>query len=239
MSQLIQMLMVVIALGFVVKQSLGNKWQWLAGALLNGSLIWILKPFALQQSKTAMESLLSNPEIMTNLSLFVIVDCSILMTYCFKNAGEILNNIKAGDWNKNIWRNFLKIYPGFLVVPMLYFALSHAFFLTPGVSFTTVTWVVTVVVVLLSGFAPYLTKIVLPNNDIRRELLVIICIIIACIGIVGTVNGTTVYKNMNKIDWGSLLWVSISGIVVAGMGAIGWVRKVEVLVVKWFSRKLF
>lgn len=97
--------------------------------------------------------------------------------------------------------------PGLLIFPVLFAALTQLIFALPGTDFTIIGLATTVAILVLTLLMAYLIKWLLPETDIRLELLFMINLLIAALGIVATVNGRTAAVGTNDVDWYALLTV--------------------------------
>lgn len=71
----------------------------------------------------------------------------------------------------------------------------------------------------------FLLRWLLPEKELRLELLFLANALIAILGIIATVNGRTAVKGIDEIDWGALAGLTILLVAGALVGMI--LRKVK------------
>lgn len=110
----------------------------------------------------------------------------------------------------------LRFFPGLLIFPVLFSSLVWLIFEFAGYSFSLISWSLAALVLLMIPLLTYIIKWVLPEKEIRLELLYYINILVAILGVIATVNGRTAVVGMGDIDWMALLSV-VALVVVFGI----------------------
>lgn len=171
------------------------------------------------QSKTLISDWLQNPVLMLDMAVFLTVDVLIQISFCMIEArfiaGDKLKKTASAIRLITLW------IPGILIFPTLLAILVELIFALPGFDFQTVAWSLAGVVLILGMAGPSLLKWLLPERDISLELIFMINMIIALLGVVATVNGRTAVAGTNDVEWQPLLGVII--LLTAG-GGIGFIR---------------
>lgn len=102
-----------------------------------------------------------------------------------------------------------------LVFPVLFSALVAAIFALPGVSFPLVAWGLAAIVLAAIPLGRMLLKRLLPEKEIRLEVLFLSNALLAVLGIIATVNGRTAVAGTSQVDWGAL--GGVAAVVAAGL----------------------
>ena len=109
-----------------------------------------------------------------------------------------------------IWvYRILRWFPGVLIFPVLFSLLVSAIFALPGMSFSLVAWILAAIVFVVIPLGCWVIKWLLPEKEIRLELLFLANALIAILGVIATVNGQTAVAGISEVDWSAL-----GGIVV-------------------------
>ena len=112
----------------------------------------------------------------------------------------------------------LRWFPGILIFPVLFSGLVYLIFSFPGVSFSLVAWSMAAGVLILISAGTLFLRYLLPEKELRLELLFLTNALTAILGIIATVNGRTAVTGVSEVDWGALAGLII---MLAGGGLIG------------------
>lgn len=167
--------------------------------------IGLSTPFAIEQSSTQIQQWLQNSRLMLDTSVILFIDVFMQISFAVLSA----QLMTAGKVRKTIIRTYrvLRLFPGLLIFPVLFYTVVQAVFSFPGVSFGIVGWSVAVVASSLIFLMSRLIKYLLPEKDIRLEILFLVNILIAMMGVIATVNGRTAVRGVSDINWDALLGV--------------------------------
>lgn len=212
------MLMALVCLNFILKQTWHKKWSVLlhaAGAALFTGLMW---PVAIEQSRSQIAEWLSNPALMLDTSVVITVEVVIQMAFCLLSV----HLMSTGTVNKGtVWiYRTLRWFPGLLVFPVLFSILVYMVFAFPGVSFPLIAWCTAAGVFILVAVGTWMTKKLFPEKETRLELFFLTNILTALVAVIATVNGRTAVKGVEEVDF--LALGGVIAIVLAGLIA-GWV----------------
>lgn len=216
MYAVVLILMLLIVFNFLLKQTF---WQVVAvgiSAVVAGLFVGCMWPYAIEQSKTQIESWLNNPELMLDTSVILTLDVSFQMAYCLL-AVHVHNAYPVKKRMIRIYR-VLRWIPGLLIYPVLFSGLVYAIFAFPGMSFQLIGWSCAGVVFLSVLLGSYLLLWLLPEKELRLELLFLSNALVAILGIIATVNGRTAVQGVSTVDWASLAGLVV--IILVG-GCIG------------------
>lgn len=220
MYSLVIILMVLVCINFVLKQS-WHKWRSVlataAAAALFTGLMW---PVAVRQSRSQINEWLSNPDLMLDTSVIITLEVILQITFCLLSV-HLMNSGKlkpAAIWSYRLLRWF----PGILIFGVLFSVLVYLIFAFPGVPFQLVAWCTAGAVFIVIAGGTKLVQMLFPDKENRLEMLFLNNALIGIVAIMATVNGQTAVTGMNNIDWRSL--AGVLGLVAAGTLA-GSIRK--------------
>ena len=220
MQTLVLCLMVAVSLSTLLKLSLATlrvRWSTFALCALFLGLSW---PWAVEQSKTQIEAWLAN------------TDVALLLAYCWRSAKVKAPHGTSRSIAPNryalllhqLWHHFLAIYPGLLIFPVLFSLEVTTIFALPGIDFSLVAWGLAIVVALSLIVVGYGLEYLLPERELRLELLFLLNVLIAILGVIATVNGRTAVASVGNVDLNSLLAVIALFLFFAFIGFV-WSRR--------------
>lgn len=172
--------------------------------------------FAANQSKTQISAWIQNPELMLDMAVILTMDVFLQITFCVTSSGIIVGE-KLSKCNAII-HAFCKWIPGILIFPVLLSVLVEVIFYFPGTDFTTVAWSLAAAIFIGTVAFPYLIKAILPEKDLRLELIFMVNALIALLGVVATVNGRTAVAGVNSVEPKTLVSVLILFVTGAMIG---------------------
>lgn len=218
METVVCVLMGLVCFNFILKQTF-RKWRSVAVislvcALFTG-LMW---PYAIEQSKTQVADWLSNPSLMLDTSVVLTLEVIIQMAFCMlavhvQSAGPLRR--------RTVWAyRLLRWFPGILVLPVLFCGLVALIFSFPGVSFSLIAWSMAGAVLVLVPAGSWLFRQLLPEKEVRLELLFLTNALIAILGIIATVNGRTAVAGTDRVDWTALAGLVLILVVGALLGML-------------------
>ncbi len=217
METLVYVLMIVVCFNFLLKQTYRKVRSVAvvsAGCALFTGLMWT---YAVEQSKTQIADWLANPALMLDVSVVLSVEVVIQMAFCLLAA----HVQTAGMLKKRtLWAyRALRWFPGILIFPVLFCGLVLLIFSFPGVSFPLVAWSMAAAVSVVIPVGTWGLRRLLPEKEIRLELLFLTNALIALLGIVATVNGRTAVKGTGEVDWSALCGLLVL-LAAGGLGGI-------------------
>lgn len=220
MDTIVWILILLTAFNFLLKQTF---WRWTAtvvAAILMALFVVLTWKYAIEQSKTQIADWLADQALMLNTSVILTVEVSLQMAFCLLSVH--VANMSPVKKRMRLAHLLLYWFPGVLIFPVLFFGLTQLIFSMPGVSFQTVAWGFAVAVLLLVPLGRWGIRWLLPENDLRLELLFLTNALVAILDIVATVNGQTAVEGVATVDW--LALAGCIGIFVVG-GALGLIRE--------------
>lgn len=195
-------LMMVVCFNFVVKQTF-CKWLFVAGiAFVVALFVGLMWPYAIEQSKTQLALWLADAQLMLDLSVILTVEVALQMAFCMVAAHVMTSDVLP---RRTIWLyKALRWFPGLLIFPVLFTTLVWAIFSLPGVSFSLVAWGLALVVLLLVPAGVWFVRWLLPEKELRLEILFLTNALAAILGVIATVNGRTAVAGVSEVDWAAL-----------------------------------
>ena len=206
METVVVVLMILVCFNFMMKQTFRKRGSVAAIAVVATLFVGLMWPYAIQQSKTQIADWLADAQLMLDTSVVLTVEVALQMAFCML-AVHVLTTGPVKKRTLLAYRA-LRWFPGILIFPVLFSGLVYLIFSFPGVSFSLVAWSVGTL------FLRYL----LPEKELRLELLFLTNALTAILGIIATVNGRTAVTGVSEVDWGALTGLII---MLAGGGLIG------------------
>ena len=213
MYTLVIILMVLVCINFVLKQS-WHKWQSVlahaAAAAMFTGLMW---PVAVRQSRSQIDVWLSSPDLMLDTSVIITIEVIIQISFCMLSV-NIMNSGKlkpAAVWSYRVLRWF----PGIMIFGVLFSILVYLIFAFPGVSFPLVAWSAAAAVFAAVSGGAWLMRLFFPDKESRLEMLFLTNALTGIVAVIATVNGQTAVTGVGEMDWPSL--AGVLGLVTAGV----------------------
>ena len=212
METVVKLAMVLVSLSFVLKLTGYKLRQLLLMALLCALFVGFSWQFAAEQSKTAIASWLSDRELMQDIAVLMTLDVALQMAYCLM----AVNLMNSGPLKRRtiLVYKLLRLFPGIMVFLVLFSLLVSCVFAFPGVSFPLISWCMAAAVLVLLPLAVLGVRKLLPEKEIRLELLFLSNALTAVLGVIATVNGTTASEGVDSVDYPAT--AAVFGIVLLG-----------------------
>ncbi|HAJ98411.1 MAG TPA: hypothetical protein DCM62_00140 [Bacteroidales bacterium] len=209
MTHLVHLLMALIVIHFVFRQSMQRLGVNLACAVIAGLSLVLLQPAITAQSKTQLEGFLTNPEVLSTLTILVILECVLVAAWCFAKQS------KSGK--KPAVAKILEWFPGVMAWPVLWYFLARAIFEFPGASFQNIALIVAAGVFIILATVPTLIRNILPENDLRKELLFMLSMLLIMLSAIAPVQGTPIFSTTQNPQLLSLLtFVTFASLLFGG-----------------------
>ena len=216
METVVTVLMILIVLGFILKQSFNKPYTVIVTAVILALFTGFSWPLAIEQSGSRISEWLSDSSLMLDVAVVMSVEILLQMTFCIMSV-NISAEGELPKWKIAVYKA-LRWFPGILIFPVLFSALVFAVFALPGNDFRVVSWSLAGVMLIAVSGGAWLFRKLVPEKDLRLELLFIFNALTALFGIVATVNGQTAVEGISEVDWTA--FAGIAGIIAAG-AAIG------------------
>lgn len=212
MQTIVLVLMLLLCFNFMLKQTYCKRWTVAGISVVCALFIGMMWPYAIEQSKTQIADWLSNAELMQDTSVILSIEVCLQLSFCML-AVHMLNGGIAKP--RTLWTyRFLRGFPGLLIFPVLFSGLTAMIFSFPGVSFSVLAWGMAVGILVLIPALTLFLRWLLPEKELRLELLFLTNSLTAILGIVATVNGRTAVKSVGEVDW--MAFAGLLILIVAG-----------------------
>lgn len=215
METVVLIIMLMVSLSFVLKLT----WHSPVGAAVTAALaalfVFFAQDAATAQSKTRIADVLADPALMLDISVVLTVDVAFQLLFCFLKArslGSPLPRAAKAVAGVCLW------VPGLLIFPVLFALLVEIIFSMPGADFTLVA--ASTAAAAGSLLLAYGAKALIPEDDMRLELLFLVNVIIAALGIVATVNGRTSATPCGEVDAAALAATAALALAGAAAGCV-------------------
>lgn len=217
-------LALLVLLLLCIKLSFLRLWSGAAISLVFALFTGFSWPLAIRQSDLGIAAWMNNTSLMLDTAVILTVEVFLQMAWCLLSArlmygGQEKKSVKA-------LYEILRFFPGFLTFPVLLIALMRLIYAFPGVSFGRVAWIMAGGVFVLIILVAQGVRKLIPENDIRLELLFLASLLELVIGIVTTVNGSTSFKGSDPVSWAALATFTALALICAVAGY--WFRKIKI-----------
>lgn len=206
MEIVVVIIMLLVSFSFLLKLTTLRRYGRIAVGAVAALFLLATYGAATGQSKTQIADWLTQPELMLDTSILLTVDVAFQLGFCVLAAKELTSPLRRAErWALATCRYV----PGILIFPVLFAALTELVFSLPGTDFALLGNASAVVVLVLTPLLAAALKLLLPEEDIRIELIFMLNLIIAALGIVATVNGRTAAIGTNNVEWTALAAVIV------------------------------
>lgn len=213
METVVLVMMILVCFNHILKQTYRKLYAVVFSAAVCALFTGSMWRYAIEQSKSQIAVWLSDSALMLDAAVVLTLEVAVQMAFCVL-AAHIQTSGKVKLRTIRVYR-ILRWFPGVLIFPVLFSLLVSVIFVLPGTPFPTVAWSLAgAVLVVLTG-GTYGMKRLLPEKDIRLELLFLSNVLIAVLGIIATVNGRTAVAGTGEVDWRAL--AGVCGLVVFGL----------------------
>ena len=202
METVVVVLMILVCFNFMLKQTYRKWWSVAVIAVVCTLFVGLIWPYAIEQSKTQIADWLSNPALMLDTSVVLSIEVVLQMAFCML-AAHVMTTGRIRK--RTLWSyKALRWFPGLLIFPVLFSGLVALIFSFPGVSFPRIAWSMAAGVLVLIPTGTFVLQRLLPEKELRLELLFLANALIAVLGVITTVNGRTAVTGNTVIDWSAL-----------------------------------
>lgn len=204
-------LMLLATLCFLLKQTFLPWKSWVVVALAAAALAALSWPVAIQQSKSQIADWLSNTSLMADTAVLLTVEVALHVAFC-------LQRLRPASQRSSVLRRVLSIvveyFPGLAFFAVVFSGLVMLIFTFTGVPFQRVAWVYAVSLSVAIPLVVLALRKMIPDEESRLELLFMLDVLMAVLGIVATVNGRTSVVGTDNLNLPS--FVAMLSIVAFG-----------------------
>lgn len=223
MDTIIWLLIILITLNFLLKQTF---WTWKANlctAIAAAAFAMLMWRYAIQQSKTQIADWLNNPALMLDTSVILTAEVALQMAFCLLSVH--VANMSPIKKRTRWMHRALYWFPGVLILPVLFWGLTQLIFALPGISFKAVAGGFALFVLIILPLGRWLMLKAMPEPDSRLEFLFLANAMVAILGIVATVNGQTAVEGVSSVDWGAFIGCVAIFLAGGACGLLIWIVK--------------
>ena len=202
MESVVLVMMILVCFNYILKQTYRKVYSIAFSAIVCALFVGLMWPYAIEQSKSQISDWLANSTLMLDIAVILTLEVAVQMAFCVLSA-HIQTSGKVKPITIWVYR-VLRWFPGVLIFPVLFSLLVSAIFALPGVSFSLIAWVLATIVFIVIPLATWGVKWLLPEKEIRLELLFLSNALIAILGVIATVNGQTAVAGISDVDWKAL-----------------------------------
>lgn len=212
METVVFVLMILVCFNFMLKQTYRKLVSVVVIAVVCALFVGLTWPYAIEQSKTQIADWLANPSLMLDTSVVLSVEVVLQMAFCMLAAHVQTTGVIK---KRTLWSyRMLRWFPGILIFPVLFCGLVALIFAFPGVDFSKIAWSMAAGVLVIIPAGSWFIRWLLPEKEVRLELLFLCNALIAILGIIATVNGQTAVAGVGEVDWSALAGL----LVLVGLG---------------------
>ena len=225
METVVFVLMILVCFSFMLKQTYRKNRSVAVIAVVCALFTGLMWPYAIEQSKTQIADWLADTALMLDTAVLLTLEVILQMTFCMLAA----HVQTSGPLRKRtLWMyRALRWFPGILIFPVLFSALVALIFAFPGVSFSLLSWSMAAGILILIPAGTWLLRRVMPEKDVRLELLFLVNALIAVLGVVATVNGRTAVAGISGADWSALAALIVIVVLRALAGFVAYRIKLK------------
>ena len=230
METVVLVMMILVCFNYVLKQTYRKFYSVLFSAAICALFVGLMWPYAIEQSKSQISLWLADSSLMLDIAVVLTLEVAIQMAFCILSA-HITTSEKVKPIT--IWAyRILRWFPGVLIFPVLFSLLVSAIFALPGVAFSFVAWTVAAIVFVAIILGCRAVRWLLPEKEIRLELLFLANALIAILGVIATVNGRTAVAGMSEVNWSALGGIVVLLTIGLAVGAIAYRIKLKRIIKK-------
>ena len=188
MHTLVLVLMSLVFVSTLIKLTFLKRWQLGLIVLLCAVFTGLSWRWAIEQSRSQIEAWLANQSLM--------LDTSVVLTFevICQTAYSVLA-VRLMDRSERVGRStlfcyrLLRIFPGILILPVIFATEVSAIYALPGFSFAAIAWTLAAVILVILSLGSIAVRYVIPEKELRLEIFFLLNMLIMLLGIICTVKG--------------------------------------------------
>lgn len=206
MEIVVMFILLLVIFSLLLRMTLNSKLIAAVWCLAAALFVLVTREAATAQSKSTVVEWLSRPELMLDTAVWITVDAAFQIGYCLLAAESACGKLKKSE-QAAFW--VFRLLPGVLIFPTLFALHTELVFALTGVGFSLIAWSVAGGTIIMLPLLAAALRRLIPETEIRLELLFTINLLAAALGIVATVNGRTAAVGTNRIEWAALAGVTV------------------------------
>lgn len=216
MEAIVLILMCLVVFMTWLKLSFLKVWQMAVVAVCCALFTALSWPWAIQQSRNEIAEWLANQPLMLDTAVVLTLEVLWQMAYCLL-AGWMLYGERVSRRTLCAYRT-LRFFPGILILPVLFYMLVQVIYALTGHDFAWIGWGMGAVVLVALPLGGVALRALLPEKDLRLEVLFLAAALVLLLGILATVNGTTQFKGSDPVEWSALAAFCALTLIAAILG---------------------
>lgn len=194
MELIVQFLMVLICIVAGLKLSHASRWYSWVYALAVGIFIVLTGDWTSNQPKALMSSYIEHRVLRENIAILVTLESMLFILFTFLRLTTTHSSNVLRNKVRKVVLGILTFYPSLLVFPILLYTQSQIFITMAGYDFSVLSWCFASIMVLFFGLTPIGHKRLLPERELRLELLFLSSLFIFIFGLITTVDDKMTYS---------------------------------------------
>ncbi|MDO4692006.1 MAG: hypothetical protein Q4A64_03935 [Porphyromonadaceae bacterium] len=193
MELIVQFLMLLVCLVASVKLSHAPKWASWVYALVVGIFIFMTSDLASSQTRAGIGGYIEHRELREYIAILVTLESMLFVLFTFISFRRDQGKERRCPMLRRWMQEILTFYPPLLVFPALFYAQTNLIFAMPGVDFERLSIVFAMAMALFFVLMPSLMRYLLPEREMRLEILFLSSLFIFVLGLITTVDDKMTY----------------------------------------------
>lgn len=219
METVVLVMIVLVCFNFILKQTYRKPWMVGVISILCALFIIFTWRWAIEQSKSQLHDWLNNQQLMLDVAVVLSIEVVIQMAYCIM-AVHLMNTGRVRRRTLVIYK-LLRWFPGLLIFPVLFHVETICMQWLTRMDFAMIAYMLAVAVAIFVPAFVWCVRWLVPEKELRLEILFLSNALIALLGVIATVNGRTAVAGISEINLNALL--GVMGLVTV-LGVIGYGR---------------
>lgn len=212
--------MILVSFNLALKLTLCKPWTIYVVAVVCTLFVLETWQMAAGQSKTQIADWINNRPLMLNTSVVISIEVLIHISYCIM-AVHLQNSGMLKKRTIYMYR-VLRLYPGILILLVLLHCETVAMFTFTGTDFKVIAYTLSAIVLAGIPALTYLFRRLVPEKDLRLEILFLSNALIAILAVVATTNGSTAVSGISEVNLQALILLAVVILIFATIGLISY-----------------
>lgn len=194
MEVIVQLLMLLVCWMTSLKLSHSPRWFVWLYALCLGLFVFLNADLASSQTKDDVVSYIEQHSLREYITILVTIEAMVMIAFAFLGfRRQVYEGKQVSVVGKSL-RLFLQFCPPVLMLPTIFYLHTTLLFYWTGVDFHTLSLYLATIVLLFCSLSPSLIRYLLPEQDIRLELLFLSSLLVFILGLIITIDTQLIYK---------------------------------------------
>lgn len=215
METVMTALTVLVVAGLMLKLSCGGRAGILCVSLAASLSLWFMLRYAIELPAGSVIAWLEDRSHRLDLAVLIALEAMLMLTYCLE-ASRCENEDAPGKFART-FVSAMRLFPGLLIFPVLFYMEHGAVCMLPGKDFALVGGVMAIAPLIIIPGCVTLLKILIPDEGMRYELFASVELLIACVGVACTVGGSVAAPSGMDVSWEAS--AAVAGGIIALMCA--------------------